>query len=162
VDPGLHADLGRAELDRFVDPSDEFAFVVLVGVRRALPLSEAAERAPDDADVRHVDVPVDHERDRFAGELPGNSSAAARISSITAGRCSANNEVSSLSVSAAPSRALAIASAPCRASSLAPAAARSAPRDERPVARLDHIEHRLRDPLGIDVLGLHAERSVSA
>jgi hypothetical protein len=39
-----------------------------------------------------------------------NSSAATRISSITSGRASANNAVSSSSVSSAPSRPLAIAS----------------------------------------------------
>ena len=43
--------------------------VVLVGVRRAPALAEAAERAADDADVRDVDVAVDDERDGVAGQL---------------------------------------------------------------------------------------------
>ena len=43
--------------------------VVLVGVGRALALAEAAERAADDADVGDVDVAVDDERDRVAGQL---------------------------------------------------------------------------------------------
>ena len=40
---------------------DELLAVVLVGVRRALALAEAAERAADDAHVRDVDVAVDDE-----------------------------------------------------------------------------------------------------
>ena len=64
-----------------------------------------------------------------------SSSAAARISSITAGRCSANSAVSSSGVSAAPSRARAIArGAASSATRQLGAAARAATRDERPVA----------------------------
>ena len=37
------------------------------------------------------------------------------------------------------------------------APARAAARDERPVAALDHVEHRLRDPLRVDVLRVHAQ-----
>ena len=36
-------------------------------------------------------------------------------------------------------------------------AARSAPRDEAPVLRLDRVEHALRDPLGVDVLRVDAQ-----
>src|SRR3954447_12121740 len=69
VDARLHADLGRAVVDRLVDATHELAAVVLVGVGRALALTEAAERAADDADVRDVDVAVDDERDGLACEL---------------------------------------------------------------------------------------------
>ena len=37
------------------------------------------------------------------------------------------------------------------------AAARAAARDERPVAPLDHVQHRLRDPLRVDVLRVDAQ-----
>ena len=69
VDPALHADLGRAELDRLADPLGELVLVELVGVGRALALAEAAERAADGADVGEVDVAVDDERRDVAGEL---------------------------------------------------------------------------------------------
>ena len=69
MDPGLHADLGGAELDRLLHPPRELLLRVLVRVGRAARLPEAAERAADDADVRDVDVAVDDERDRVAGEL---------------------------------------------------------------------------------------------
>ena len=47
----------------------ELLLRVLVGVRRALPLPEPAERAADHAHVRDVDVAVDDERDRLARQL---------------------------------------------------------------------------------------------
>ena len=69
MDARLHADLGGAELHRLVHAPLELLAVVLVGVGRALALAEAAERAADDADVRHVDVAVDDERDGVARQL---------------------------------------------------------------------------------------------
>ena len=57
VDTGLDAELGGAELDGLVDPPCEFLLGVLVGVGRALALTESAEGAADDADVGHVDTP---------------------------------------------------------------------------------------------------------
>jgi hypothetical protein len=69
VDPRLHADLGRAELDRLRDLLLERRAVVLVGVGRALALAETAERAADDADVGNVDVAADNERDGLSGQL---------------------------------------------------------------------------------------------
>ena len=69
MDARLHADLGGAEGHRLVHPAHELLLAVLVGVGRAPPLAEAAEGAAHHADVRHVDVAVDHERDRVAGQL---------------------------------------------------------------------------------------------
>ena len=69
MDARLDAQLGRAELERVVDPRDELLLVVLVGVRRALALAEAAERAADGAHVGDVDVAVDDERHELAREL---------------------------------------------------------------------------------------------
>ena len=69
MDARLHADLGRAELERVVDPAHEVGLRVLVGVGRALADPEAAERAADGADVGDVDVAVDDERHEVAGQL---------------------------------------------------------------------------------------------
>ena len=69
VDAALHADLGRAELDRLADPLGELVGVDLVGVGRAAGLPEAAEGAADRADVGEVDVAVDDEGRDVAGEL---------------------------------------------------------------------------------------------
>ena len=87
-----------------------------------------------------------------------SSSAAARMSSITSGRVSANSAVSS---SARQPRAVARLLDRGRRGGrldhplLAPA--RAAARDEAPVRRLDHVEHALGDPLGVDVLRVDAE-----
>ena len=62
VDARLHADLGRPERDRLAHTPAEL-LRVLVGVRRAPALAEAAEGAADRADVGDVDVAVDDERD---------------------------------------------------------------------------------------------------
>ena len=83
--------------------------LVLVGVRRAPALAEAAERAADGADVRNVDVAVDHEGDRVTGKLPAQQSGGWRMSSTASGRVSANSAVSSSSVRAPPSCARSIA-----------------------------------------------------
>jgi hypothetical protein len=69
VDARLHADLGRAEVDGLAHPPPELLLRVLVGVRRAPALPEPAERAAHRADVRDVDVAVDDERHRLAGQL---------------------------------------------------------------------------------------------
>ena len=61
MDPALHADLGSAELDRFLDPRGKVLLGDLIGIGRPLPLSEPAEGAADDADVGEVDVAVDDE-----------------------------------------------------------------------------------------------------
>ena len=69
MDPRLHAQLARAERDGLANPRDELLAPELVRVGRALALTEAAERAADDADVRDVDVAVDDERHRVPREL---------------------------------------------------------------------------------------------
>ena len=85
-----------------------------------------------------------------------SSSAAWRMSSIASGRVSANSAVSSSASSAPPARARAIVSGAQRA--LRPVRpARAAPRDEAPEARLDHVEHALRDPLRVDVPRVDAQ-----
>src|SRR5438128_947101 len=58
-----------AMLDGLSHPLTDVALVVLVGVRGAAALAEAAERAADGADVRGVDVAVDDEGDRLPREL---------------------------------------------------------------------------------------------
>ena len=86
-----------------------------------------------------------------------SSSAAWRMSSIASGRVSANSAVSSAGVERrrrrAPARSCPARSAPFGAVG----AARAAARDEAPEARLDHVEHALREPLGVDVLRVDAE-----
>ena len=69
MDPALHADLGRAEIDRLGDPLREVLLADLVGVGRAPALAEAAEGTADDADVGEVDVAVDDEGRPLAGQL---------------------------------------------------------------------------------------------
>ena len=69
VDARLDAQLARAVVDRLVHAPRELLAVVLVGVGRALALAEAAEGAADGADVGDVDVAVDDERDRLPREL---------------------------------------------------------------------------------------------
>ena len=103
MDPRLHADLGRAELDRLVHPPRELLLGVLVGVRRALALTEAAERAADDADVGDVDVAVDDERDRRRRTARRAAHRPRRASPRSPpGRRSANSAVSSSALSASP------------------------------------------------------------
>ena len=74
MDARLDAELGGAELHGVGDLALEVLARMLVGVGRALALSEPAERAADDADVRDVDVAVHHE----GHGLPGQLGAAAR------------------------------------------------------------------------------------
>src|SRR6267378_1487288 len=69
VNPRLDAQLGRAVVERLLDPPHEVGLVVLVGVGRALALAKAAEGAADRADVGDVDVAVDDEGDELAREL---------------------------------------------------------------------------------------------
>ena len=88
-----------------------------------------------------------------------SSSAAQRISSITSGPLLGEQRRQLLGASArSPSRARATArGATSSATDDLRPATRAAARDERPVARLDHVEHRLRDPLRVDVLRVHAQ-----
>src|SRR5439155_1519439 len=63
MDARLDAELRRAVLDGPPDAPHEFCLVMLVGVRAPLALPEPAERTPHRANVRHVDVAIDDERD---------------------------------------------------------------------------------------------------
>jgi hypothetical protein len=109
MDPRLDAELRGPELDGVVDPLGELLLGVLVGVGRAFALTESAEGTSDRADVGDVDVAVDDERDGVPTSSERSPSAAARISSITSGRCSANSAVSSSAVSSSPREPLSIA-----------------------------------------------------
>ena len=84
------------------------------------------------------------------------ASAAWRMSSIASGRVSANRAVTSPASSGAPARARASVSGR-RAPSGRSTPARAAARDEAPVARLDDVEHALRDPLRVDEARVHAQ-----
>src|SRR3954466_2086674 len=95
-----------------------------------------------------------------------SSSAAWRMSSIASGRASANSAVSSSGSRRAPARApppppapppraRAPQAGPQRARGLGPP--RAAAGDERPVLRLDDVEHALVDPPGVDVRRIDAE-----
>src|SRR5215210_2465734 len=153
MNPRLHADLARPEYDRLVHPAHELLAWVLVGVRRAPALAEAAKCAPDDAHVRDVDVSIDHVGHDLAGELfaqlvggladlldcagaglgeeGGQLLLAEPLAVARAGERAGHEVVTDRTVSAPPG---------------------AAPRDEAPVARLDHVEHTLLEPLRVHVL----------
>ena len=89
-----------------------------------------------------------------------SSSAAQRISSITAGRVSANSAVSSVGAQRAARRARArTARGATSSASVERPPAGPIPRRgmNDQYAALDHVEHRPRDPLRVDVLGVHAQ-----
>ena len=150
-----------AVLDRLAHAAAELRLVVLVGVRRALALAEPAEGAADGADVRHVDVAVDDERHR----LPRQLRAAARRRPRACPRSPrAASRRTSPSAPAATSASPACARAPLpgrrgprRMANGASWRPEPPPRDEAPVARLDHVEHALLHPAGVDVLRVDAE-----
>ena len=124
----------------------ELLAVVLVGVGRALALAEAAERAADDADVRDVDVAVDDEGDLVAGELGAQLvGGLAQVLDRLGPRLGEQRGQLLGRRATRPSRPFAIApgtrSRRIARSSRRP---RPAPRDERPVRRLDDVEHALR------------------
>ncbi len=126
----------------------ELVAVVLVGVRRALALAEAAERAADRADVRDVDVAVDDERDRLAGELRRAARRPPRASPRSPRRASPRTSPS------APLRSAQRRRGPSRshrrrgrrgsgrAARCGGRASRPAARDEAPVLDLDRVHHR--------------------
>ena len=161
MDAALHADLGDPEVDRLAHLRRRTSSSVdVVRVRRALALAEAAERAADLADVREVDVAVDDERGRVAGEpraqlvggaaaCPRSPRAGARRTARSARRASAR----------CPSRARSIARGRQVGADRRRPWRRPEPaaRDERPVLELDRVEHALRDPVRIDVLRVHAQ-----
>ena len=105
MDPGLDAELGGACLRCFPHPVRELLLRMLIGVGRAPRLAKAAERAPDHAHIGDVDVRLATNVTVSPARRARSSSAALRISSITAGRRSANSAVSSSPVRRCPSRA---------------------------------------------------------
>ena len=71
MDPALHAHLARAAVPRLLRAVGDLVQRERVGLRIDLALREGAEPASDVADVREVDVPVDHVRHDVAdGLLP--------------------------------------------------------------------------------------------
>src|SRR5207244_1760730 len=64
--PGLEADLGRAELPRLAGAPHDLRHRQEVALLRAVVPAERAERAVLDAHVGEIDVAVDHERDEVA------------------------------------------------------------------------------------------------
>ena len=156
VDAGLDAELGRAVRQRVVDPRDELVALVRVGVRRAPPLAEAAERAADDAHVRHVDVAVDDERDRVPRQL--GAQLVGRLAHVLdrLGPRLGEQRGDLAGVERAAGARPRDRVRPQRA--LRPVdAAGAAARDEAPVLRLDHVEDVLRQPLGVDEARVDAE-----
>ena len=69
MDPALHANLGGARFPCFLCTVGHLVQGQGVGLRIRLPLCECAESAPHVADVREVDVPVDHVGDLVADGL---------------------------------------------------------------------------------------------
>ena len=154
----LHADLGGAEIDGLADPAAELVLVVLVGIRRAPSLSEAAEGAAHDAHVGDIDVAIHHERHRVSRKLAaqrvrrlahvldrlGPVLGEQRRELVLAERAAAVRPLDGSRHELAPDRALL-------------AAAGGAARDERPVLHLDRVEHALIEPVGVHVLRVHAQ-----
>ena len=69
MDAPLHADLGRAELDRVANPRGEVLLADLICIGRASSLSEAAKGTADHADVGEVDIAVDDKGDPLPRQL---------------------------------------------------------------------------------------------
>src|SRR5204863_8406574 len=148
MDPRLHADLGRTVGDGLLDTMAEVGLGVLVGVRGAAALPEAAERAPDRADVRDVDVAVHDERDGLPRDLGAQlvGGLAQVLDRLGPRLGEQRGELVSRqrdAVAALGDRAR----HEVAADRTLLAAARSAAWDEAPVVRLDGVEDALRLPL---------------
>ncbi len=158
MDAALHADLGRAELDGFGDPRLEVLGADVVGIGRALALAEAAERAPDDADVGEVDVAVDDEGRRLTGQL-GPQLVGRHPHPLDHVGALLGEQRGELVLAQWLARAAALdrARGQLRIDRALGAAAGSPARDEAPVPELDQVEHALIDPLGAQVLRIGAE-----
>ena len=159
MDARLDAQLARAVLDRLVHAPRELLAVVLVGVGRALALAEAAEGAADGADVRDVDVAVDHERDRLPRQLRAQlvGGLAHRLDRLRARLGEHRRQL-------VGAQRDALAALLDRARHQIGAnrrrwlgASGAAARNEAPVLDLDRVEHRRRDPLGVDVPRIDAQ-----
>ena len=156
VDARLDAQLGRAELDRVADPRDELLALVRVGVGRAATLAEAAERAADDADVRHVEVAVDDERDGVAGEL--GTQLVGRLAHVLDHLgARLGEERRQLPGGQRPAGARAGDRVRPQRALGAVGAAGAAARDEAPEARLDDVEHALGQPFPVDEARVDAQ-----
>ena len=137
---------------------------MLVRVRGALALTEAAERAPHRADVRDVDVAVHHERHRLPRQLFAQL-VRRRADLLDGLRARLREQRRQLTLAQPLTRASLLDRAAHQVRvdrALLPAdrtrgVSRSSPRDERPVLRLDRVQHSPRDPLGVDVLRVHAQ-----
>jgi hypothetical protein len=137
---------------------DEVLLLDVVGVGGPLALPEAAERAPDLADVGEVDVAVDDERHGLAGqplaELVGGGAHVLDHLGTALGK-----ERGQLLLR----QALVVARLLDRGwNEVGPdrdvlPAAGSPPRDERPELQLDHVEHTLCHPVRVDVLRIDAK-----
>ena len=159
MDAALHAELGRAELDRLLDPRGEVLLGDLVGIGRALALAEPAEGAADDADVGEVDVAVDDEGDGVAGQL-GPQLVGGDPHLLDHLRPRLGEERRQLVLA----QRLALAPAWRSRARPGPASIRSSPRRPDPrrgmklqYFELDHVEDALLHPLGVHVLGVDAE-----
>ncbi len=158
MDPALHADLRRAELDRLGDPLLELLLRDVVGVRRAPALAEAAESAADGADVGEVDVAVDHERGDVAGQVGAQAVGARphRLDHLGPGLGEQRRQL------VLGERLAADSLLDRRGSQLGidrPLGAPAGPlaRDEAPVLELHDVEDALLDPLRLEVLRIDAQ-----
>ena len=158
VDAALHADLGCSEVDRFGDAALELVLGHLVGVGRAAALAEAAERAADDADVREVDVPVDDERRRVAGQLGAQRVGGdAHVLDHFGAALREERGQLGLGQGVVGERTLDRGGRQLRIDLALLPPTGSAARDEAPVLELHHVEHSLVHPLRLQVLRVDAE-----
>ena len=158
VDAALHADLGRAVVDRLLNPGLEIVGGDVVGVGRAAALAEAAEGAADDADVGEVDVAVDHEGHPLAGEL-GAQLVGRHAHLLDHLRPRLREQAGQLLLAQRlpPAPLLDRPGSHVRRDHSLGTAPRALARDEAPVLELDQVEHALLHPIGIQVLGIGAQ-----
>ena len=158
MDARLDTELGRAVCDRVANARTVFLRRMLVGVRRAASLAKTAEGASDRAHVGDVDVAVDDERDEFTRELAtqligGLPQILDRL------RTGLGEQRGQLVLGQPP----AVAGLGDRPGNGLPgdrpvtASTATAAWDERPVLCLDHIEHALGEPVGVQVLRMGTE-----
>ena len=105
MDPRLHADLGRAEVDRLVDAVREILLGVLVGVGRALPCPKPQNAQPTMQMFETLMLRLTTNVTVSPASSRRSSSAAARMSSITSGRLLGEQRRQLLRRQRAPSRA---------------------------------------------------------
>ncbi len=167
VNPALHADLGRPEVDGLANPLGELAGIDLVGVRGPLRLAEAAEGAANSADVGEVDVAVDDERRDVAGQLGAEfvGAGANLLDRLRAGLAEQRDQLVARELVPVagpldrPRRQVAAARYRGRGGTVAaPVDSRHPhPRHESREASGEHPEHRRIHPLPVHVLRVYAE-----